>query len=73
MIGIEEDSVTQSTITVFDTEKGKEQMAWIEPGVAKGLVCDEKGSQLAFLFTRILQRLKTTVFITGRSRERLRY
>lgn len=51
MIGIEEDSVTQSTITVFDTEKGKEQMAWIEPGVAKGLVCDEKGSQLAFLFT----------------------
>jgi dipeptidyl aminopeptidase/acylaminoacyl peptidase len=51
MVSIQEDSVKTSTIRIFDTKTGASKEIGVLKGVAKGLVSDESGSQLAFLFS----------------------
>ncbi|MFO7616709.1 MAG: prolyl oligopeptidase family serine peptidase [Bacteroidales bacterium] len=73
MIGIEEDSLPVSTIRIFETGKATERVVWTKTGVAKGLICDENATQLAFLFTTDTTKSKnySLYFWSAREKEPL--
>jgi dipeptidyl aminopeptidase/acylaminoacyl peptidase len=58
MVSIAEDSVKTSTIRLVDTKSGKAKEIMSRVGVAKGLVADESGSQVAFLFSTDTSKTK---------------
>ncbi|MFH0761875.1 MAG: prolyl oligopeptidase family serine peptidase [Bacteroidota bacterium] len=58
MVSIKEDSVVSSTVRIFDTRTAAPKEIWTKDGVVKGLVSDEAGSQLAFLFSKDTAKTK---------------
>jgi len=58
MVSIVEDSVKTSTVRVFDTQKGTSKEIWEQIGVVKSMTCDEKATQLAFLFSTDTSKVK---------------